>query len=237
MASRTDARGAHLRRVGRRGGAARRRGRAPPPALPAVLPWGTVDVRLAVHGVHQVGNALAAAAAALVQDVPLEAVAEGLASAGLSPWRMELGHTPSGAVVLNDAYNSNPTALAAALHSLVALDADRHVAVLGVMAELGHRSDERHAEMGELADDLGIDVITVDVPGLRRRHRRPDGGGRGGRARCARCAGCGAREGEPVGRARAGRGPAGGLIVRSRRGRPAPARWRGPAGTSPPSPS
>lgn len=127
-------------------------------------PWGTVDVQLRVHGVHQVGNALAAAAAALVQDVPLEAVAEGLGSAGLSPWRMELGQTASGATVLNDSYNSNPTALAAALHSLAALDADRHVAVLGVMAELGARSDERHAEMGELAEDLGIEVITVDCP-------------------------------------------------------------------------
>ena len=127
-------------------------------------PWGTVDVQLAVHGVHQVGNALAAAAAALVQDVPLEAVAEGLGSAGLSPWRMELGHTASGAVVLNDSYNSNPTALAAALHSLVALDADRHVAVLGEMAELGATSDARHAEMGELAEDLGIEVVTVDCP-------------------------------------------------------------------------
>ena len=127
-------------------------------------PWGTVDVQLAVHGVHQVGNALAAAAAALVQDVPLEAVAEGLGSAALSPWRMELGHAPSGATVLNDAYNSNPTALAAALHSLAAVDAGRRVAVLGVMAELGDGSDERHAEMGELAEELGIEVVTVDCP-------------------------------------------------------------------------
>ena len=127
-------------------------------------PWGTVDVQLAVHGVHQVGNALAAAAAALVQDVPLEAVAEGLGAAGLSPWRMELGRTPTGATILNDSYNSNPTALAAALHSLAALEADRHVAVLGVMAELGASSDARHAEMGELAEELGIEVVSVDCP-------------------------------------------------------------------------
>lgn len=127
-------------------------------------PWGTVDVQLAVHGVHQVGNALAAAAAALVQDVPLDAVAEGLGSAALSPWRMELGHTASGAVVLNDSYNSNPTALASALHALAALEADRHIAVLGLMGELGASSDQRHAEMGELAEELGIEVISVDCP-------------------------------------------------------------------------
>jgi UDP-N-acetylmuramoyl-tripeptide--D-alanyl-D-alanine ligase len=127
-------------------------------------PWGTVDVQLAVHGVHQVGNALAAAAAALVQGVPLDGVAEGLASADLSPWRMELRHTDGGAVVVNDAYNSNPTALEAALHSLAAIDADRHVAILGIMAELGHHGDQRHAEMGDLAEELGIEVISVDCP-------------------------------------------------------------------------
>ena len=37
------------------------------------------------------------------------------AGAALSPWRMELDRAPSGAVVLNDAYNANPTSMAAAL--------------------------------------------------------------------------------------------------------------------------
>ncbi len=127
-------------------------------------PWGSADVQLTVHGLHQVGNALAAAAAGLAQGVPIEAVVAGLESAELSPWRMEMSRTPAGAVVINDAYNSNPTALAAALHSLAAVDADRLVAILGVMAELGDDSDARHAEMGELATDLDIEVITVDCP-------------------------------------------------------------------------
>jgi len=127
-------------------------------------PWGSTEVQLGVHGVHQVANALAAAAAALVQGVPLDAVAEGLSQANLSPWRMELRHAPSGATIVNDAYNSNPTALEAALHSLAALDADRHVAVLGGMAELGPHSDDRHREMGELAEELGIEVVTVACP-------------------------------------------------------------------------
>jgi UDP-N-acetylmuramoyl-tripeptide--D-alanyl-D-alanine ligase len=111
-----------------------------------------------------VGNALAAAAAGLAQGVPIEAVAAGLAGARLSPWRMELRRTPAGATVINDAYNSNPTALTAALHSLAALDADRRIAVLGVMAELGASSDARHAEMGQLADELDIEVVTVGCP-------------------------------------------------------------------------
>jgi len=127
-------------------------------------PWGTADIELPVHGVHQVGNALAASTAALAQGVPVDALAAGFASAAMSPWRMDLARTPTGALVLNDAYNSNPTALEAALHSLAALDAERRVAVLGVMAELGDISDDRHAEMGELAEDLDIEVVTVACP-------------------------------------------------------------------------
>ncbi len=149
-------------------------------------PWGTTDVQLAVHGVHQVGNALAAAAAGLAQGVALDAVADGLAAADLSPWRMELRRTAAGATVINDAYNSNPTALDAALHSLAAVDADRRVAVLGFMAELGANSDDRHAEMGALAEDLDIEVITVACPAYGSGHRRGDAGGGRRRAGSAR---------------------------------------------------
>ena len=47
-------------------------------------------------------------------------------------------------MVLNDAYNANPTSMAAALRALAALPARRRVAVLGLMAELGPVSDAEH---------------------------------------------------------------------------------------------
>lgn len=127
-------------------------------------PWGSVDVRLAVRGLHQVDNALAAASAGLVCGVVLDEVAAGLASGALSPWRMELATAPSGAVVLNDAYNANPTSVAAALRSLAALPARRRTAVLGVMAELGHGSAAEHAAIGALARELGIRIVAVAAP-------------------------------------------------------------------------
>jgi UDP-N-acetylmuramoyl-tripeptide--D-alanyl-D-alanine ligase len=134
------------------------------PSFTLVTPWGSTVVGLSVRGAHQVANALAAAAAALACDAPLAAVAAGLASAHLSRWRMELTRTPAGVLVLNDAYNANPTSVAAALESLAALDAHRRVAVLGVMAELGPESDDEHARIGKLAGELGVEVITVDAP-------------------------------------------------------------------------
>jgi UDP-N-acetylmuramoyl-tripeptide--D-alanyl-D-alanine ligase len=127
-------------------------------------PWGHVEVRLAARGMHQVDNALAAAAAALVSDVTPDAVAAGLAGATLSPWRMELHRTPAGALVLNDAYNANPISVAAALRSLAALGATRRVAVLGTMAELGAVADEEHRAIGALARSLDITVIAVAEP-------------------------------------------------------------------------
>ena len=134
------------------------------PSFTLVTPWGSTGLTLSVRGAHQVANALAAAAAGLACEVPLDAAAAGLASAHLSRWRMELSRAPSGALVLNDAYNANPTSVAAALESLATLDADRHIAVLGLMAELGPESDDEHARIGTLAGELGVDVIAVDAP-------------------------------------------------------------------------
>jgi UDP-N-acetylmuramoyl-tripeptide--D-alanyl-D-alanine ligase len=127
-------------------------------------PWGSApDVRLATRGLHQVDNALAAAAAALACDLGLDVVdvAEGLGTAELSPWRMDLATAPGGARILNDAYNANPASTGAALRSLAALPAERRHAVLGVMAELGEDEAREHALIGSLAAELGIRVLAV----------------------------------------------------------------------------
>ena len=134
------------------------------PSFTLRSPWGDAAVALAVRGRHQVANAAAAAAAALAADVDLEEVAAGLGRASLSPWRMALSRSPSGVLVLNDAYNANPTSMAAALRALAALDASRRIAVLGTMAELGEVSAREHAAVATLAAQLGIRVVAVDEP-------------------------------------------------------------------------
>ena len=124
-------------------------------------PWGDIDVRLEVRGRHNVTNALAAAGAALAVGVALDQVAAGLSQAVSSPWRMELATAPSGARILNDAYNAGPASTAAALRALAALGADRATAVLGVMAELGDDGPEAHRVIADQAAELGIRVIAV----------------------------------------------------------------------------
>ena len=124
-------------------------------------PWGSTPVHLAVRGRHQAENALAAAAAALAVDVPLDGVAAGLATASLSPGRMDLKVARAGGHVLDDAYNANPASVAAALRSLVEIPGRRHLAVLGPMAELGPTSASEHRAIATLADALGVELIAV----------------------------------------------------------------------------
>ena len=134
------------------------------PSFRLHTPWGTSPVRLGVRGEHNVGNALAAAAAGLVAGVPLEQVVHGLERAEVSPWRMDLQHAPDGLSVLNDSYNAGPASTRAALRALAALEAARRVAVLGTMAELGADGPEAHRDIVTLAASLGVRVVAVDAP-------------------------------------------------------------------------
>ena len=130
----------------------------------AKTPWGSATVVLGARGAHNIDNALAALAVAGVSGVALDAAVVGLRKPSWSPWRMELHRTPHGARVINDSYNANPTSMAAALRALAALPARRHLAALGVMAELGPASEAQHRAMFELAASLGVEVLAVAAP-------------------------------------------------------------------------
>ena len=64
-----------------------------------------------------------------------------------------------GVTVLNDSYNSNPEAARNMLDVLRSETAQRRIAVLGEMRELGHMSEQLHRQLGEYAVRTGIDVI------------------------------------------------------------------------------
>jgi UDP-N-acetylmuramoyl-tripeptide--D-alanyl-D-alanine ligase len=129
------------------------------PRFRLTSPWGGGEVRLALHGLQQVSNALAAAAAALWCGVPYDAVAEALSEAEAPSLRMEVRREPGGPLVIVDCYNANPASTEAALRSLGALAADRKLALLGLMAELGTATEPEHRRMAGLAEELGIEVV------------------------------------------------------------------------------
>ena len=144
-----------------------------------VTPQGRVPVSLAVHGEHQVDNAVAAAAVGIEAGLSLEEVAAGLSGAvAASRWRMEVSRCGDGLTVVNDAYNANPQSMAAALRALAAMTASASStsassaspgeaptgrwAVLGEMLELGPESAAEHRAIGRLIVELGLaGVIAV----------------------------------------------------------------------------
>jgi UDP-N-acetylmuramoyl-tripeptide--D-alanyl-D-alanine ligase len=134
------------------------------PSFRLMTEAGATDVRLAVRGRHQITNALAAATAALAAGGSLDDVVAGLGAARLSGLRMDLQRAASGALILNDSYNANPTSMAAALDALAALPARRRIAVLGVMAELGDDAPAAHRDVAARARELGIEVRSVAAP-------------------------------------------------------------------------
>jgi UDP-N-acetylmuramoyl-tripeptide--D-alanyl-D-alanine ligase len=123
-------------------------------------PWGATTVQLAVSGAHMATNAAAAIAVAGIVGVDLDQAAAALGGTALSAMRMQVLRTPAGGIVINDAYNANPTSMAAALDALAAVDADRRVAVVGLMAELDDPGPA-HREVARRADALGIELIAV----------------------------------------------------------------------------
>jgi len=123
---------------------------------------GEVAVRLPVPGRHNVYNALAAASVGLRLAVTLEKVSEGLAGASTQAMRMESFTAASGVLVINDAYNANPSSMAAAVDTLAQVKvAGRRVAVLGDMAELGSLTELAHFRIGEQVAGLPIDALVT----------------------------------------------------------------------------
>ncbi len=87
-----------------------------------------------------------------------ESIAAGLTQAvAESKWRMEVTERADGVIVVNDAYNSSPEAMTAALAAIGVIAAGRRAyAVLGRMAELGERSREFHEQAGVIAAKTGL---------------------------------------------------------------------------------
>lgn len=134
------------------------------PSFELRTPMGHTPVRLRAAGMHSVTNACAAAAAAVALGLDVATIATGLEAANISPWRMSVERTSSGAVVINDAYNANPLSMHAAIDALLAVRATRRVAVVGPMAELGAEGPAEHQRVGERLATAGVEIIGFQVP-------------------------------------------------------------------------
>ncbi|NGY57462.1 UDP-N-acetylmuramoyl-tripeptide--D-alanyl-D-alanine ligase [Lentzea sp. NEAU-D13] len=138
---------------------------------------GDAQVKLALNGLHQVGNALVAAAIALELGATPAEVAERLGAAErVSAHRMVITDRADGVTIVDDAYNANPDSVRAALKALATISrattpARRSWAVLGPMAELGDDAVREHDEIGRLVVRLDISKLVVIGDAARAMHQ------------------------------------------------------------------
>ena len=117
--------------------------------------------KLALIGRHNVYNALAAMAVALVGGLTLEEAAARVALLTASDKRGQVMMV-EGATVINDCYNSNPRALDSVVDALAGMpvgDGGRRIVVAGEMLELGTSSDEFHRRSGAHMAEKKIDIV------------------------------------------------------------------------------
>ncbi|MBC8166025.1 MAG: UDP-N-acetylmuramoyl-tripeptide--D-alanyl-D-alanine ligase [Bryobacteraceae bacterium] len=130
-------------------------------------------VRFAVDGVlfesslagrHSIRNILAGIAVARFFDIDVKRLAEPVRL--LRPGKMR-GEVicRNGIRIIDDCYNSNPDAVRTMLEALRDIPAQRHIAVLGEMLELGRLSESLHREAGHFAARCGISVL-VGIRGV-----------------------------------------------------------------------
>jgi UDP-N-acetylmuramoyl-tripeptide--D-alanyl-D-alanine ligase len=118
----------------------------------------SVPIPLAAPGVHNVRNALAAAACACAIGIDPETIALGLRAFKPVAGRTQRKMLANAIVLIDDTYNANPDSVRAAIEVLMQT-ASKKILVLGDMGEVGEQGRAYHEEVGDYAARCGIDHL------------------------------------------------------------------------------
>ncbi len=120
-----------------------------------VTPIGARPAMIALAGLHNLRNALGAAAAAFAAGASIDDIVAGLAALRKVAGRLEFKPAIRDAFLVDDSYNANPSSLKAGLDAFQSFTGERWL-VLGEMRELGDGASELHAEVGRYARQTGV---------------------------------------------------------------------------------
>jgi UDP-N-acetylmuramoyl-tripeptide--D-alanyl-D-alanine ligase len=123
-----------------------------------VLPNGKTEIELQVPGLHNMRNALAAAACCYAVGISIQDIQKGLASFGGVKGRMTVLSGKNQSIVIDDTYNANLRSVLTALEVL-SKRPGKKIFVFGDMGELGQWTTQHHQEVGIAAKQLGIDKL------------------------------------------------------------------------------
>lgn len=123
------------------------------------------DLRFSVHsallGRHNAANITAAAAVALDLGVTPEEIAYAVSTLKPVEHRLQLRPYLGGSLLIDDAYNANPSGSLAAMEVLSKFEGRRKIAVTPGLVELGEREYECNKALGKAAAEAADVIVLV----------------------------------------------------------------------------
>lgn len=121
------------------------------------------DVRTRLIGSYNLPNCLAAIAIGLYFSVAANDICQAIADYNPTNNRSELVKTANNTLIV-DAYNANPSSMAAAIENFRLIGATNKMAILGDMRELGKYSDEEHQKVVDMLKEYNINNVWLVGP-------------------------------------------------------------------------
>lgn len=116
-------------------------------------------VNIPIGGNHFVPNGLAGLCVGLQLGIPIDDILDGIQNFTLTKSRMEIVNLRNNITVINDAYNASYDSMKAALKYMNEYTAQKRIAILGDMLELGEFSKDLHEKVGAEVAANNIDTL------------------------------------------------------------------------------
>ena len=117
-----------------------------------------MEVQTNLIGAYNLDNMLAAITIGYVNNVPFEQINHALENYVPTNNRSQLTETETNHLVV-DAYNANPTSMAAAIDNFKRMEVSPKMAILGKMGELGDVSAEEHQKVVDMLAEADFDEV------------------------------------------------------------------------------
>ena len=119
----------------------------------------TYTITVPVGGHHFIYNSLCAICVGLEYGIDIDDIIKGISEFELTKRRMEIIKNSDNIIIVNDSYNASYESMKAALEYINKVEANKKIAVLGDILELGEYSKQMHENVGEEVVKNNMDVL------------------------------------------------------------------------------